>query len=447
MSDFRFQGTKPSGRTVQGVVTAESRSQARKLVSDLAQKNQFKVTNLKARATYIYKVRRNGEKPVSGEQKAFSKQEVIEALEHLDYKVISVQLKLLDFKPRPPATEIVTFVRVSADLLREKLPFNEILQLLVNDIENNTLKEAVRDINNDLKQGKDSEQAFLKHDRVFGKFTAHMLGLASKSGNMADIYESTAKFLERQAEFKKNLKSALIMPAVTMFVLLIAVIYYVMYIFPATAELFAKLGEVPPMTAATLKLSHLLARNFWWMGLSFVAACIFIGRFVTTEKGRFYLHKYMIKIPVIGSLLHKQNIEIFCRVFYAMYGGSGENIEVIRLAAEACGNKYMEHQIKTVAIPMMITQGKGLTESLAATNVFTETAISRFHSGAETGTVRATTLQIANYYEKETGYKLRNTIDFIQVVVSMVIMIVMIALTVVSSESALIHPKQPGVSY
>jgi type IV pilus assembly protein PilC len=107
----------------------------------------------------------------------------------------------------------------------------------------------------------------------------------------------------------------------------------------------------------------------------------------------------------------------------------------------------MEHQIKTVAIPMMVTQGKGLTESLAATNVFTETAISRFHSGAETGTVRATTLQIANYYEKETGYKLRNTIDFIQVVVSMVIMIVMIALTVVSSESALIHPKQPGVSY
>ncbi|MGO9481250.1 MAG: type II secretion system F family protein [Candidatus Kryptoniota bacterium] len=445
MPDFRFQGIKPSGRTVQGVISADSRGQARKLVFDLAQKNQFKLTNLRARTAFLYRVRKNGEKPVTGEQKAFSKEEVVQALERLDYKVISVQRKLLDFKMKPPAAEIVTFVRVSADLLREKLPFNEILQLLTNDIENSTLKETVRDLNNDLKQGKDSEQAFLKHEKVFGKFTAHMLGLASKSGNMSEIYESTAKFLERQAEFKKNLKSALIMPAVTMFILLIAVVYYIAYIFPATAELFAKLGQVPPMTAETLKISHILIKNFLWIAITFVAASIFVARFVTTEKGRYYLHKYMIKIPVIGSLLHKQNIEIFCRVFYAMYGGSGENIEVIRLAAEACGNKYMEHQIKSIAIPMMITQGKGLTESLAATNVFTETAINRFHSGAETGTVRATTLQLANYYEKETGYKLRNVIDFINVMVNMVIMIVLIWLTLVSSESALIHPKEPGM--
>lgn len=444
MPEFRFQGVKPGGRAVQGVVSAETRAQAKKIVSDLSAKNQFKLTNLQSRSTFIYKARRNGEKPITGEQKAFTKEEVEQALQRLDFKVLSVQKKLLDFKGKPPATEVVTFVRVSADLLREKLPFNEILQLLTNDIENKTLRDTVREINNDLKQGKDSEQAFVKHEKVLGKFASHMLGLAAKSGNMSEIYESTAKFLERQAEFKKNLKSALIMPAVTMFVLLIACVYYVAYIFPETADLFAKLGQVPPMTAATLKLSHFLTQNFWWMGLITVAASIFFARFVTTEKGRFLLDKYMIKIPAVGSLLHKTSIEIFCRVFYAMYSGSGENIDVIKLAGEACGNKYMEHQIKTVAIPMMVTQGKGLTESLAATGVFTETAISRFHSGAETGTVRNTALQLANYYEKETGYKLKNAIDFIQVIVSMVIMIVMIALTLVSSESALISPTMPG---
>lgn len=199
------------------------------------------------------------------------------------------------------------------------------------------------------------------------------------------------------------------------------------------------------MTAATLKLSNWLTHNAWWMVAVFIVSSIFFARFISTEKGRFYFDKYLIKLPSIGSLLHRQNIEIFCRVFYSMYGGSGENIEVIRLAAEACGNKYMEHQIKTIAIPMMVTQGKGLTESLAATNVFTETAISRFHSGAETGTVRATALQIANYYEKETGYRLRNFIDLIQVIVNVVIMVAMILLTLVSSESALIHPKEPGI--
>lgn len=430
---------------MQGVLSAESKAEAKKIVQELAERNQFKLTDLRPRVSFIYKVSKNGEKPVKGEQKAFTKEEVQQALERLGYKVHYVQRNLVDFKPKPPMTEIVTFVRVSADLLREKLPYNEVLQLLANDIENKTLRESVRDINNDLKQGKDSEQAFLKHEKVFGKFTAHMLGLASKSGNMAEIYESTAKFLERQAEFKKNLKSALIMPMVTIFVLFIAVAYYVAYIFPETAELFAKLGEVPPMTAATLKLSHFLTANFWWIALLIISAVVFLVRFASTEKGRFFLDKYVIRVPVMGSLFHKQSIEIFCRVFYALYSGSGENIEVIKLAAEACGNKYMEHQIKTIAIPMMVTQGKGLTESLAATKVFTETAISRFHSGAETGTVRNTALQLANYYEKETGYKLKNAIDFIQVIISMFIMIVMILLTIVSSESALIHPKQPGM--
>ena len=171
MPEFRFQGMKPGGRAVQGVVSAESRNQARKIVVDLAQKNQFKLTNIKARTTFIYKVKKGFEKPVVGEQKAFSKEEVVQALEHMDYKIISVQRKFLDVKPKPPATEIVTFVRVSADLLREKLPFNEILQLLTNDIENKTLRDSVRDINNDLKQGKDSEQAFI----ILRRHHAHVI--------------------------------------------------------------------------------------------------------------------------------------------------------------------------------------------------------------------------------------------------------------------------------
>ncbi len=446
MPEFRFQGIKPGGRSVQGMVSADTRAQARKIVSDLSQKNQFKLTDLRTRSTFIYKVRRNGDKPVTGEQKAFTREEVQQALQRMDYKVISVQRKFLDVKMKPPMTELVTFVRVSADLLREKLPFNEILQLLSSDIENKTLKETVRDINNDLKQGKDSEQAFLKHEKIFGKFTAHMLGLAAKSGNMAEIYESTAKFLERQAEFKKSLRSALITPIVTLIVLFAACIYYVAYIFPATADLFVKLGQkVPPMTEFTLRMSHFFLANLWWMGILVVAFVVFFARFVTTDRGRFILDRFLIRIPVIGSLFHKTSIEIFCRVFYAMYSGSGENIDVIKLAAEACGNKYMEHRIKIVSIPMMVTQGKGLTESLAASNVFTETAISRFHSGAETGTVRQSALQLANYYEKETTYKLKNTIEFIQVMIAMIIMVVMILLTLVSSESALVNPTPPGV--
>lgn len=446
MAEFRIEGVTTAGKPVQGVLEADSPRSARQKAHVMAQQRKFKLLHVVRRATWVYKVQRGTEKPITGEQKAFTKGEVQEALQKMGYRVIRVQKRMIEFRAKPPATDVVTFVRVSADLIRQKLPFNEIMQLLVNDIQNRSLRNAIKDINTELKQGKDSERAFIKHEAVLGRFTAHMLGLASKSGNMAEIYDSTAKFLERQAEFKKNLKSALIMPMVTLVVLFGAVIYYVGYIFPATAGLFRKFNiELPPMTSATLALSDFIVAHILVLTLGTVIPLVVAVRFFSSERGRFILDQYVWRVPVMGQLLHKMSIEIFCRVFYALYSGSGENIEVIRMAAEACGNKYMEHQIKTIALPMMVQRGAGIMEAFEATGVFTKTALSRFHSGAETGTVKHTAFQLAEYYEKETSYKMRNAIDYIQVMISMVIMVVLTALTIVSSETATIRPKNPAL--
>jgi type IV pilus assembly protein PilC len=448
MAEFRIEGITTTGKPVQGLLEAESAKSARQKASQLARQRSFKLLRVVGRSTWVYKVQRGTEKPIIGEQKAFTKAEVQDALQKMGYRVIRVQRRLFDFKPKPPASEIVTFVRVSADLIRQKLPFNEIMQLLANDVQNRTLRETIRDINAELKQGKDSEKAFVKHEAVLGRFTAHMLGLASKSGNMAEIYDSTAKFLERNAEFKKNLKSALITPVVTLIVLFAAVVYYVGYIFPATANLFRKFSiDLPPMTKATLAMSDFLVENIVILTLATAIPLVLAVRFFATERGRFILDRYIWKVPVIGSLLHKTSIEIFCRVFYALYSGAGENIEVIRMASEACGNKYMEHQIKNISLPMMIQKGAGITEAFEASGVFTKTAISRFHSGSETGTVKHTAQQLAEYYEKETSYKMKNAIDFIQLMISMIIMVVLTALTIVSSETATIRPKNPAIGH
>jgi type IV pilus assembly protein PilC len=90
----------------------------------------------------------------------------------------------------------------------------------------------------------------------------------------------------------------------------------------------------------------------------------------------------------------------------------------------------------------MLSKGTGLVQAFEEAGVFTKTALSRFHSGAETGTLKQSSLQIANYYEKETVYKLKNIVEFIQIIVAMIIMVVMTGLTLVSIETATIRPKQ-----
>jgi len=444
MADFRYSAINPANNTVRGLITAKNSKSAKKIIDGICARKRLKLLKVEKKSKYIYAVQKRNEKPQKGEQKAFSKKELTSALQKLDYKVLRVREKLFDFTPAPPSKEIVMFIRITADLLREKLTYNEILNLLLGDMENKSMKETLREIIQDLKDGKEGKEVFGKHQHALGKFPSYMLGVASSSGDMAAIYESTAKFMERNEEFKKNLKQALIMPVVILFVLFLAVLFYVAYIFPETAEMFLKFGiPLPPLTRATLDISNYLKDNIIFILIGFICITGVIIRFIRSENGRLLIDKYTPKIPVVGTLIHKTSIEIFSRVFYALYSGSGENINVLRIASEACRNTYMEKQIKEIAIPMMLKEGKGLIESLEATGVFTKNALSRLRSGAETGTLKMTALQLANYYEKETSYKLKNIIDFINISISMFIMIVMIALTLVSSETALIKPESP----
>jgi type IV pilus assembly protein PilC len=446
MVEFKFIAQKQNGQTITGTLSADTVAEGKKKIQRLADKNKLKLNEIQKKSTYIYRVRKGKEKPVRGEQKAFNKKEVEDALARLGYSVLSVNKKLLDFQRRPPHTDIVTYVKISAELLDQKLAYGEILTLLINDTPNLTLKNTLKEINNELKKGADSEATFLKYQGVFGKFTAYMLGLASKSGNMAEIYKATAKFLERRQEFRKSLRSALITPAVTLFVLFLAVIFYVGYIFPETAKLFVRFGiELPPMTAFTLMISDFLVANPWLVTIVTILPPIALWQFFKTKQGRMYFDQYIIRIPILGPLIHKTIIEVFCRVFYTLYHGSAESIEPIRIAAEATGNVYFEDRIKSIAIPLMLKKGIGVTDAFAASGVFTETALSRLHSGEESGTIKNTALQLANYYESETVFRLKNLIEIIQVVIAMIIMVIMIALTLVSAETATVRPKQPGV--
>lgn len=442
MPQFRLKALSQAGKTIQTEFEAQSKKEAKKKVQKYEKKNGIRVQALEQKQTYIYKVQRNNKPKQTGEQEAYNKEELERAFTKLGYKVHSVNKKLFDFKGGVPNEEIVTFVSLSADLLKQQLPYDEILTLLLEDTQNKKMKEVIKEIQKDLKDGKEGSEVYGKHEDVFGKFAAYMLSVASTSGNMALVFESTAKFLERDAEFKKNLKRSLLMPTVTVLAVVATILFYVGYIFPATAELFLEFDIVlPPMTAKTLDISYWLADNWITLTLSFI---IPIGAFiwyVRTPKGALFLDKYIIKIPVIGDLLHKTSIEIFSRVFFTLYSGSGQNIDVIKVAAEACRNSYMEKQIKEVAIKMMLKDGAGLVESIEATGVFTVTAISRFRLGAESGALRENAKQLAEYYEIQTTYKMESVIDTINLFINLFIMVALIAITVVSSESALIQPN------
>lgn len=440
--EYRFNGTSKAGQPVQGTVFAPSAKKARIRVDVLAEQHAFSTRSIEKRETYSYKVRHINGNLIDGEQKAFSEEELRSALVKMGLEVIKIRRRMFDIQRKPPSTDLIMFVRLSANLLNEKLPFDEVLNLLVNDVSSSSLKQVIRDLNADLKGGMEAQQAFMKQQHMLGKFTAYMLGIASQTGNMAEIYEATARFMERQNEFRKSIKSAMITPFITLLALAGAFVWYIWYIFPQTAGLFENFDiKLPPMTVATLNFSKWMDANYGWVLLVAAAIGGAAYAFFKSAKGIFITHRFMIRLPIIGSLLHKLNIEIFCRVFAVLYSGSGENIAVIKIAAEASGNHYLEHRVKTITIPMMVAQGADLVKSMEASGVFTPMTLARFRSGSETGNVRAAAFQMADYYESETSLKLKSVVEMIQTLVALVITLAIMGLTILSSELAMISPS------
>jgi type IV pilus assembly protein PilC len=97
-----------------------------------------------------------------------------------------------------------------------------------------------------------------------------------------------------------------------------------------------------------------------------------------------------------------------------------------------------------VAIPTMLKYGTEFWKAMEMTNFFPEMIISRFRTAAETGSVKVTSVQLADYYEMENKYAMKNLVNVIEVGVSLVIMVSMVFLTLLSSETASIkiQPNQ-----
>ena len=440
MADFRYIAITPEGRKVQGYLSAKNKKQATQALDIISSQKSVSIQDFQKQKKYIYKAKNKYGEEVKGELKAYSKEELKDALENLDYTDIKVEKKLLDSLIGGVSNEEISrFLGMCSDLLKENLPFEEILNLIASDTDNLKMKGIIREIIRDLKEGKEGKAVFRKHKNVFGEFPSYMMGIAVESGNMQEIFKNTARFLERKQEFKKKIKRALVMPSFTILVIIVALVYYVLKIFPATAQLFVKMdNEVPPMTASTLSVRDFLVNS--WLPLLGVILLPLLALFIwsRTEHGKYYLNKFKLKLPVIGGIMHKNSIEVFARVFHSLYSGSGANIEAIKIAAEACQNYYMERQIKDVAIPMMLKEGRGLVQSFAATGVFTKAALSRFRAGEESGSLRMNAEQLANFYATEVKYSMDKFVNTINIAVSLLITVAMLFLTLVSSETVMI---------
>lgn len=419
-NEYRVIIRDKSGNITKRQIVATSTQNAKKRAASFAPRGST-ITSVQKKLNFQYRVRQ-GDRTIEGSQSAYSRDEVIFALKRLGFEVKSVHRSRI-LLGKSPASEIVGFIMQSAKLIEQKIPFHEVLQLMANHTKERNLRGALREIITDLRNGVDSREAFIRQAPVFGYHTSLLLGIATKSNDMKSVLESVALLVERQADFKKGLISSLMLPGVTALTLVGAIGYYAFYLMPQMMDLLGpRMDSIPPLTAATLEVSAWLKENLLYLSILIFTMCTAFYIYITSKPGRLRFHKYMIRIPYIGRILRDTSVEIFCRVFGIMYTSSGENIDAIHIAGDASGNNHLANQMRTIAVPLMLKFGVELGKAFEETGFFPELVLSRFKAGAETGNVKLTALQLADYYKMENGYAMKNLANIIELAITSMIL-------------------------
>ena len=95
----------------------------------------------------------------------------------------------------------------------------------------------------------------------------------------------------------------------------------------------------------------------------------------------------------------------------------------------------------------LAAKGTDLIEAMEASGVFLPMLIARFRSGAETGGVRESADEMADFYEKETTLKMQTAVETIKTATAIIISVIVGLLTIITAESALIQPTASDIMF
>ena len=158
-----------------------------------------------------------------GELSASNKDEVFALLRKQNILPINVTAKPKEIKlsfgaPKVEDKDIVIFTRQLATMIDAGLPLVQCLDILGSQTENVTLAKTVTQVRSDVESGSTFADALKKHPKVFDNLYCNMVAAGEAGGILDTILQRLAAYMEKFAKIKKQIKSAMVYPAVILFV-------------------------------------------------------------------------------------------------------------------------------------------------------------------------------------------------------------------------------------
>ena len=287
------------------------------------------------------------------------------------------------------------------------------LEAIAKDIGDEYFEGIIRQIASDVKAGMSFSEALRKHTSVFGEIYISMIKAAESSGQLAFMLQNILQLIEGEIDTRQRIQMAIRYPLLVVLALCIAFLVLSIFVIPRFIVVYAQFNTALPLPTRVMIGLYIALKKFWYLFLAVIGGAIYgFLRFINSKRGRPLWDNFRIRIYIIGPLLKMLVISRFARVTAIMMRSGVPILDVLELAANTSGNVIISRVIRN--IKDSVIQGKGISEPMRLSNLFPAAVIQMVSAGEQTGKTAELLLGVADYYDRESGYLIKNLTTYIE---------------------------------
>lgn len=311
--------------------------------------------------------------------------------------------------------EMVRFTKQLAILVNAGVPILEGLSILQKQEKNPSLKTSIRNIENDVGEGKTLHEAMSKQ-KGFDRLYCSLVKAGEASGILDTILNKLAEFLERREKLIKKVKSALTYPVIIVVVGITVVTGLMVFVVPKFVEMLEGSNqEIPGITQFVIDISDFIQEYFLLLAVGLIVFYVVFKNIISTPKGKKVWDALTMKSPVFGDLIIKGNLGGFTRTLATMLSAGVSIIEALDICIETIDNTKIANDLRNVREE--VVKGKAITEPLERIEYFPPLISQMMKVGESSGNLDDMLLKVSDVFEEETNEAVDNMTALIEPII------------------------------
>jgi type IV pilus assembly protein PilC len=372
--------------------------------------------------TFAFRAMDLGGTATAGEIEAESKAQVSEQLRQRGLIVLDVSEKSKPFNVEDvfkrwksvDMREMAVFSRQFATLVASGMPMLRTLHTLEEQTQDEQIEAAVSGLRADVEAGSSLEQSMARHPKVFDRLFRAMVRSGEESGRLEDALDRIAFQVEKTDALRRQVKSALMYPALVFGFAVVVLLAIVTFIIPVFVGIFEELGEENPEEKAALPLPTQICvaasdaiTGYWFVIFPAIAIFVFaFFRWKKTERGKEMWDRLLLRLPFkIGDVIQKVALARWSRTFSGSVSAGVPMLQAIKLTGETAGNVVVEQAMEDVYAS--VKRGGSLAGPIEQNPIFPPLVGHMVAVGEETGQLEHMLSKIADFYEAEVDAKVK----------------------------------------